>query len=385
MALKPESFMRQLWLGALFLQTIGALGAPADVNEPMSEIEVRRLINDAVEKRKLAPGIVVGTIDAAGTKVLAEGRLSTGAKEEVNGDTIFEIGSATKVFTSLLLADMVRRGEVKLEDPVSKYLPKTVKVPGRNGREITLVDLATHTSALPRLPSNLTVLHLMWHADNPYASYTVDQMYEFLSGYSLPRDIGAKYEYSNLGAGLLGHALALKAGTHYEALVRQRICGPLGMTNTFITVPPSLKGRFATGHDGKGKPVSNWDIPTLAGAGALRSTVNDLLKFLAANMGKTRSDLYASMEAQFKPRHEAGPANMQIGLGWHIVRKPYGQVIWHNGGTGGYHSFMGFSPETGRGVAVLANSANDIDGLALRILEVGAPAKKPASAPAEQK
>jgi len=144
--------MRQLWLGALFLQTIGALGTPPDANEPMSEIEVRRLINDAVEKRKLAPGIVVGTIDASGTKVLAEGRLSTGAKEEVNGDTIFEIGSATKVFTSLLLADMVRRGEVKLEDPVSKYLPKTVKVPGRNGREITLVDLATHTSALPRLP-----------------------------------------------------------------------------------------------------------------------------------------------------------------------------------------------------------------------------------------
>jgi CubicO group peptidase (beta-lactamase class C family) len=102
-------------------------------------------------------------------------------------------------------------------------------------------------------------------------------------------------------------------------------------------------------------------------------------------MGRTKSDLYASMEAQFKPRHEAGSANMQIGLGWHIVRKPYGQVIWHNGGTGGYHSFMGFSPETGRGVAVLANSANDIDGLALRILEAGAPAKKPASAPAEQK
>src|SRR5512132_4333622 len=142
------------------------------------------------------------------------------------------MGSATKVFTSLLLADSVRRGEVALSDPASKYLPPDVKIPERGGRQITLQDLATHTSGLPRLPSNLAAKD----ASNPYADYTVAQLYAFLSAYQLTRDIGSKYEYSNLGAGLLGHLLARRAGVDYETLVRTRITGPLGMNSTVVTV-----------------------------------------------------------------------------------------------------------------------------------------------------
>jgi D-alanyl-D-alanine-carboxypeptidase/D-alanyl-D-alanine-endopeptidase len=194
-------------------------------------------------------------------------------------------------------------------------------------------------------------------------------MYDFLARCTLTRDIGAEYEYSNFGMGLLGHILALKAGTNYEALVLQRVCRPLGMTNTMITLPPEMKSRLATGHNELGKPVENWDFPTLGGCGALRSTANDLLKFAAANAGVVKTDLSAAMELEQTPRHEAGSPTMKIGLAWHISTKYDAELTWHNGGTGGYHSFVGFNKKTRRCVVVLANSANAIDDIGFHLLE----------------
>jgi CubicO group peptidase (beta-lactamase class C family) len=151
-------------------------------------------------------GIVVGMIGPDGRKVVSYGALEKGDPRALNGDTVFEIGSVTKVFTSLLLSDMVQRGQVALTDPVSKYLPAGVKMPQRNGKQITLLDLATHTSGLPRIPGNFKPKD----PANPYADYSVAQLYEFLASYELPRDIGAQYEYSNLGGGLLGHVTAVR-------------------------------------------------------------------------------------------------------------------------------------------------------------------------------
>ena len=184
----------------------------------------RRSSPSASTRYRQSVGIVVGVIEPAGRRIVTYGRASTSEAVPLDGDTIFEIGSISKVFTSLLLADAVQRGEVALTDPISKYLPASVKVPER-GRAITLQDLATHTSGLPRLPDMNPK-----DPENPYADYSVDQLYRFLSTYQLPRDVGASYEYSNLGAGLLGHILALRAGTDYESLVKSRITGPLGMT-----------------------------------------------------------------------------------------------------------------------------------------------------------
>src|SRR5262249_37891480 len=135
------------------------------------ETAVKHTLEDYVDTNKKAPGVVIGFIDESGSKILARGKRERDG-EDVDGDTVFEIGSISKVFTSLLLADMVQRGEVKLNDPISKFLPATVKVPTRNGREITLADLATHTSGLPRLPDNMGKLNLLMHMDNPYADYT---------------------------------------------------------------------------------------------------------------------------------------------------------------------------------------------------------------------
>ncbi len=304
---------------------------------------------------------MVGILDENGWRIVSGKGDQAGA---VDGDTLFEIGSITKAFTGLLLAEAVSRNEVKLEDPISKFLPASVKTPERNGRQITLLDLATHSSALPRLPDNMVPVD----AENPYADYTVNQMYAFLSEFTPTRDIGAEYEYSNYGAGLLGQILALKAGTNYEALALERICQPLEMPDTVITLSAGLKKRLAPGHHVSGEPAKNWDLAALAGAGALRSTVNDLLRFLAANLEFAPSKLAPALRLAQQPQRDAG-AQMKIGLGWHIAEKHDAQIVWHNGGTGGYHSFIGFNPATKRAVVVLANSARSFDDIGFHLLE----------------
>lgn len=350
----------QLTLLAILLVSCSRPAREAGSTQP-GDAELQALLTKRAAKAGSSVAIVAGILDENGRRIVIGKGAQAGA---VDGDTVFEIGSVTKVFTGQLLAEAVSRNEVKLDDSISKLLPAAVKAPERNGRQVTLLDLATHTSALSRMPDNMVPKD----AENPYADYSVKQMYDFLSDFKPARDIGAGYEYSNLGAGLLGHILALKAGTNYEALVIERICQPLGMTNTLITLSPGLKKRLAPGHDASGAPAKNWDLPTLAGAGALRSTVNDLLKFLAANLELVPSELARAMRLAQEPRRDAG-AQMKIGLGWHIAEKHDAKIVWHNGGTGGYHSFIGFNPATKRAVVLLANSAHSFDDIGFHLLE----------------
>lgn len=313
---------------------------------------------------KHGEGIVVGLLDKS-RRVIAVG---------VGADNVFEIGSITKVFTASILADMVSRGEVRLDDPVAKYLPSSAHIPARNDRQITLLDLVTQSSGLPRMPSNFTPRD----STNPYADYSVQQMYAFLSGYQLTRDIGATYEYSNLGMGLLGHTLALKAGTSYEQLVTRRILAPLQMKETAITLTPSLRARLALGHDGDGHVVPNWDLPTLAGAGALRSTAADMLTFLVANLDSTSSPLSRALQQTHGERHATDNPNLKIGLAWHILSRPAGKIVWHNGGTGGYRSFIGFDPARRVGVVVLCNNGNEnVDDIGFHLLDETFPLSPP--------
>lgn len=336
--------------------TLAAQRVPAQIADTAA---VRRLLADRKDL-----GIVVGIIDSAGPRVVAHGSLSQKDKRAPNGDTVFEIGSATKVFTAMLLADMAAKGEVALDDPVAKYLPEAVKLP----KTITFRHLATHTSGLPRLPANL----LPQNADNPYADYTVEQMYDFLSGVQLTREPGT-YEYSNLGAGLLGHVLALRAKTDYETLVRTRILEPLGMKSTSIRLSNELQRRLAPGHNDELKPAANWDLPALAGAGALRSTANDMLKFLAAAIeGK------APMASMLSARRATDMPNVEIALGWHITKANGREIVWHNGGTGGYRSFVGFDPKARTGVVVLSNTSTiaGVDDIGHLLLNPAAKAER---------
>jgi CubicO group peptidase (beta-lactamase class C family) len=347
-----------------------------------SDVEIRKILADRIGAENLGIGIVVGVTDSNGRRVVGYGSLAKNDRRQLDGDTVFEIGSMTKVFTSLLLMDMTRRGEVALTDPVSKYLPAGVKVPERNDRKITLADLSTQSSGLPRMPTNFAPKD----DTNPYADYSVQQMYDFLSGYQLTRDIGSQYEYSNLGVGLLGHALSLRAAMSYEGLVRSRICDPLGMANTRITLTPEMKARLAIGHGPTLAAVANWDIPTLAGAGALRSTVNDMLIFLAANLGYVKTPLAQAMADEVSIRRPTGAPDMEIAYAWHVQTKDGNSIIWHNGGTGGYRTYMGYDPKARTGVVVLSNisTAEGTDDIGRHLLNASYPLLK-VNPPAEHR
>ena len=329
--------------------------------------EIQGILQERVDKYKKTIGIVVGIINEKGSKVISYGKLSQDGSREVDGSTVFEIGSITKVFTALLLADMAERGELNLDDPIAKFLPESVKIPSKDDKQITLFHLGTHTSGLPRMPDNFHPADL----ENPYADYTVEKMYEFLSGYTLTRGIGTRIEYSNYGGGLLGHILALKAGRDYETLVTERICEPLGMNSTRIKLTPELLNRLATGHNVWGEVVKNWDFQALAGCGALSSTANDLLKFLAANLGLSESSLWPAMQKTLIVQDSINLTykNHKIGLAWFIGNKDGTEYILHNGGTGGYRSFIGFVQDKRRGVVVLSNSNHRVDDIGRHLLD----------------
>jgi serine-type D-Ala-D-Ala carboxypeptidase/endopeptidase len=343
--------------------------AAAKESEAMAtDAEIHQMLVERIDTLHRGVGIVVGVIEPGGQRrIISYGSVDKGGAP-VNGETIFEIGSVSKVFTSLLLADMVQRGEVRLDDPVAKYLPATVKMPERGGKQITLVDLATHTSGLPRMPNNFTPKDMK----NPYADYSDEQLYAFLSGYQLTRDIGSKYEYSNLGGGLLGFALARRAGMNYETLVRTRICDPLGMNTTRITLTPEMKARLAVGHDMELNTTANWDLPeAFAGAGALRSDADDMLTFVAANLGYVKTPLASAMAAMLTVRRPTGIPDLEIALGWHIATADDKEIVWHNGGTGGYRSFIGFDPKSRVGVVALssASTPEGVDDIGRHLLD----------------
>ena len=327
--------------------------------------EIRRILTERIDKESRGVGIVVGVLESGARRVIAHGRLAIDSDTRPDGDTLFEIGSITKVFTTTVLAKLVEQGTLELETPVQELLGSEAQVPTRNGSEITLLHLATHSSGLPRLPDNLAPED----PANPYADYSVDQLYTFLSSHELARDIGERVEYSNLGLGLLGHSLARKYGTDYETLLATQLLEPLGLVDTSISLASPLRERLAIGHDRALERVANWDLTTLAGAGALRSTTNDMLTFAEANLGLRESVLNEALAATHVARRPFPAPNMEIGLGWIIRTEHDRTILWHNGGTGGYRSFVGFDPASRNAVVVLSNSAFSVDDLGFHLLD----------------
>lgn len=325
---------------------------------------LREVVRPLAEGRREG-GLAVAVRFADKWTMYSYGQSGNPARPKLDESTVFEIGSISKVFTTTLFADMARKGEAALEDPVSRYLPEGVKVPRQEDREITLLDLATHSSGFPRMPANFAP------ADprNPYADYTPEKLYAFLAAYKLPRGIGSQVEYSNLGVGLLGHLLARRAGVDYDGLVRTRICRPLGMNDTAVHLTPAMLRRMAQGHDADGKPAANWDFDAFAGAGGIRSTLRDMMIFMDANLGHGGAGVVSAMADTHKPRMAMGKD--QVGLAW-IIRDAGGRsLVWHNGGTGGFASFAGFEPKSGAAVILLANFAkpDEVTGAGLKVLE----------------
>jgi D-alanyl-D-alanine-carboxypeptidase/D-alanyl-D-alanine-endopeptidase len=361
-------------LAACIVSGRPSIGAAQDQFAPDSA--VRAILAERIAAKR-GTGFVVAVLEPGKSP-----RMFTAGTSGVDGlpldaNTVFEIGSITKVFTSTLLSDMVERGEVRLDDPISKYLPKHVRVPASKGREITLADLATQSSGLPRLPTNLRPASIA----NPYASYTVENLYEFLSSYTLTRDIGSQYEYSNLGVGLLAHVLSLRAGKSYETLLKERVLLPLGMTETGIRLTPPMESRMAQGFNAEGTRMSRWDFLVIEGAGALRSTAGDMVKFLAASLDSTSMPLGSVMARTRRSWRPADRPGNSIGLGWHIVDVFGSSLTWHNGGTGGYRAFIGLDAARSRGLVILTNSTVSPDDIGFHLLEAKVPLDLPAAPP----
>ncbi len=345
-------------------------GALARSQTLPNDAEIRQMLADRIDIQHKSVGMVVGILTPQSRRLITYGQLNPGDPRPLDGDTVFEIGSVTKIFTALLLADMVRNGELHLDDPVGKYLPSTVHVPERNGRAITLLDLATQTSGLPFFPSDIP---LDDRAAGVVAKYSTGQLYEFVSGWGPTRDIGSKWEYSNLGFGLLGLALAHRANVDYESLVRTRIAQPLGLESTAITLSPQMERRLAPGHDAQLRPAPPVAMPAFEAAGSLRSSANDMLTFLASFMGLTKSRLAPAMAAMLEPRRP-GPGFQQA-LGWWIVSMKDGDegFVFHGGQTPGFSSSLGYDPRTHVGIVVLSNAAVDDGGLCWHLLRPAFP------------
>ena len=350
---------RDFLLGTV-ASAVFATGARGDF---ASDDAIRAILRDRIDQTRQSVGMVACQFDSASQRIATYGRSDAANGRALDGDTVFEIGSITKVFTALLLTEMVTRGEVALDDPAAKYLPGHVKMPERNGKKITLLDLATYTSGLPRLPDGIPAT-----GDNPYADYTVEQIYAFLSNHTLRFDPGKRYIYANLGFGLLGHVLALRANTSYDDLVVSRICAPLGLADTRISLTPLMRDRLAQGHLSNLKPASNWDIPTLAGAGALRSTANDLLEFMKATcLSGPDAPLRSAIDMLLQTRRPTDASISEVGLGVFIRTGNDDEIVWKDGMTGGYACFAGFSTRLRSGAVVLSNVANAVNDIGLNL------------------
>lgn len=324
----------------------------------------QKLIEERVANRWNV-GIVVGLVEGGATKVVAAGKRGGDLVGAPDGRTVFEIGSLSKAFTCILLAEAVKRKEVGLDQAVAELLPPAVREKFTGDKlRITLRHLAQHTSGLARMPTNFSPKD----SNNPYADYSAAQMFEYLGSCALNSAPGQKYEYSNLAMGLLGYLLAGKAGGDYGATLLKRICEPLGMKETRVAFTPEMRARLALGHTALGFETANWDIPTLAGAGAIRSTTEDLLLFAKANLDPANGPLAPALRLAQSERHRINPA-LEIGLGWHISGVAGLEIIWHNGETGGYHSYLGLDAKNRRAVVILTNTASSIDDIGSHLLD----------------
>ncbi|GGG60368.1 serine hydrolase [Epilithonimonas arachidiradicis] len=331
----------------------------------LSADSIKAIIKQEVANKR-SKSIVVGVIDKSGRQIYSEGVLSDENPVLPDGNTLYEIGSITKVFTSLLLADMNLRNEVNLNDPISQYLPKNVKSPTKNGKEITLSNLSTHRSTFPRFPYNVDPKNL----DQPYKDYSVKRLYEYVSDFKPSFDIDARWQYSNVGYGILGEILTSVARKkNFDSFVEDVICQPLGMKSTVITFTPEIRKRAAIGHSEYGKPVDFIELGAIEAGGGFRSTANDMLTFAAANLGFIKSDIYPAMQLTHLQQAKKDGNRGYVTLGWTLHNDDGRYIIFKDGGTPGFRTFLGIDKKNGFAVVVLSNSNNSVTDIGNHIID----------------
>lgn len=329
------------------------------------------LLTDWVDVRRQCLGASLSVVDADGLSSWAHGVRGLADPERVDSSTVFGIASLTKVFTGLLLADAILRGELSLDDPVRRHLPAGVSLPTFGGREIAIIDLATHTSGLPQ-----EIAHYTDAAANAAADPMVP-LYEFLADYSLTRPIGEGWSYSNIGYALLGAALEQRTGERFGELVRRRITVPLGMRSTGIARLGPHSANRASPHIDVANAAPEWNKPWSLAAGGLQSSARDLGLFLEAAIGLRRTSLREAFAAMLMTTRPAPFLGGDQALGWGIDRSRGDPRVFFGGRAPGFTSAMMYDPRARRGVAALGNSSLMIESLAREVLRAGSTQAEP--------
>jgi D-alanyl-D-alanine-carboxypeptidase/D-alanyl-D-alanine-endopeptidase len=321
-------------------------------------------------------GLALVAADAQGAQWAFAGRRSAADPRPPDAASAFEWGSITKTLVGLLLARMALDQALALDEPVEAALGQPLR--DSAGQPLTWADLATHRSGLPRLPENIVPPD----AQDPYAAYDTAALEAFLQRWkpALARDV--RWEYSNLGYGLLGHALALRARQPLPALLQARVLAPLGLQAAQLALaggplPPVLQG-----HDAQARPVPRWQFGVLAGAGALVGPAQDLLRYGQAAAGLVQTPLAAAFELALQPRAAATGA-ARIGLGWLRVPVNGRLLAQHDGGTFGFSSSLWVDPERRRTALALANAMVPVNDLALHAMEPAVPPRDVAAEKAQ--
>jgi D-alanyl-D-alanine-carboxypeptidase/D-alanyl-D-alanine-endopeptidase len=353
--------------------SLASSSAVAQRARPSSD-SIRTILQHWITTRT-STGLIAGVLDGDSVRIVGVGRRGGIGSPTPDDSTTFEIGSITKVMVGTLLADMVLRGEVALDDPVQRYLPAAVRMPTGANRAITLRDLATHFSGLPRVADNLKPADAP--GGNEADNYTASQLYAFLSSHTLRRDPGSAFEYSNLGMGLLGHVLSLRAGKSVGQLFRERIFEPLGMNDSYIPIEGIPAVVEANGHSEDLEPAPAWGRKNsvLVGAGGVRSSIRDMVRFARAVVNPDTTNIGRALALAITPI-VAQSATDSTGLAWSInVQGP--PAAWHNGGTGGFSSMMVLEPSRRRGAIVLSATYTTVDQLAWHLLDPRLPLPLP--------
>ncbi|MBE9600290.1 serine hydrolase [Pedobacter sp. MC2016-24] len=324
-------------------------------NNPLKDaldLAVERAVRPYIQKGNTS-GLVLAVMNKGTVRKYSYGSSDRKTRQLPDAEkTIFEIGSVTKTFNTLMLAQEVVAGKMKLNDPINLYLPDAIPPLQFQGRPITLQDLANHTSGLPRLPAN--IFNGKVDPKDPYKHYTPDSLFSFLKNYHPVVMPGTVFSYSNYGAGVLGTILERKLQLSFEQLILSKICKPLAMEHTSVTLNAYA---LAQGYNETGEATAPWDLASLKGSGAIRSTLNDMVKYTRAQMemtGPLAKAITLSHEPTFKGKDQS------MGLGWRISQ--YGRYTYyhHSGGTGGFRSFVGFDPQRQLGIVILSNAAEDV-------------------------
>jgi CubicO group peptidase (beta-lactamase class C family) len=338
------------------------LGVPIASSQNLTEAWVESVAAPLVENR-VVDGLSIGYIEGEHFGIVHLGSANA-AKERANFSTVYELGSISKLFTSLLLADAVMRGEINLYGAAEATNAAGIRLPSRDGRSIQWIDLSTHRSGLPRMPGNLPVVDLV----NPYRDYDAKMAAAFLNQYELPRKPGASQEYSNLGGAVLGYLVAAKVGKPYEQLLRERIAEPLKMTDCTVSLSSDQEKRLATPHSKVGSEASQWTFADLPGAGGVHATMRDMMRFARAQLNPPSGPLGEAIELAWKPHSEADASGPATGLGWMIAGD--GQTRWHNGGTGGFASAIFVNRKLKCAAIILSNTSatNVLEPLAMQLV-----------------